>query len=249
MDSTETALIRRLREADVPRAMRGLQEEATRKLLDQAATALHRIGIERDTLRREAEAAGAAANEDDGRDAEAIGRALVTATSISDQLVASATEKAELLVSQAQTEADTLLTEARSVVAELERETAARRAAADGVLAQAHAEGDRIREKAEADRDALLTKALDDAERTVSDAALRIEHLRAEADGLGTFLDAQKRTFVELAEATLAKLDELAAARVPGSPAAGDELLDDLHPADSASGTEASPAGDIAPAS
>jgi cell division septum initiation protein DivIVA len=224
--------------------MRGFQEEATRKLLEQAATALHRIAVERDTLRREAEAAAAAASEDDGRDAEAIGRALVTATSISDQLVAAATEKADLIVTQAQTEADSLLTEARSVVSELERETAARRAVADDVLAHAHEDADRIRENAEADRDALLTKALDDAERTVADAALRIEHLRAEADGLGTFLDAQKRTFVKLAEATLAKLDELGAAPVSSSPLAGDELLDDLHPADSTSGA---PASDIAP--
>ena len=240
VDATETALIRRLREADVARAIRGFQEEATRKLLDEAATALHRVAVERDTLRREAEEADAAASDDDCRDAETIGRALVTATSISDQLVVSATEKAELLVSQAETEADALLTEARLVVAELERETAARRAAAEDVLAQAHEESQRIRERAEADRDALLTKALDDAERTVADAALRIEHLRAEGDGLATFLEAQKRTFVELAEAALERLGALAATHAQGGPSAGDELLDDLRPADSTSGTPAS---------
>src|SRR5690348_15188417 len=118
MPSGETELVRRLRNANLPRSLRGFREDATRQLLEQAANVLERACRDRDRAFEDAKAA-VGARGDDSPQTEAVGRALVTATSVSDQIVASAREKAEHLVAESEQDAARRIAEARQAADEL----------------------------------------------------------------------------------------------------------------------------------
>lgn len=219
MAENETQMVLQLRNADIPHAMRGFQEEATKKLLDEAAGVLERVIRERDSAREEAgRTAAVAAPQDDTSQTEAIGRALVTATSLSEQIVASAEEKAEHLVAEAQAEADRRLADARAAVEQIQRET----------------EGQRLH--LDATREEVLAKARVEAEQIVRDAHAEVARLREESAGLRATLQTRTAAVIEAARAALERVEALAG---PSQPEPG-ELLTDLQPAEPAT-AEAAP--------
>jgi cell division septum initiation protein DivIVA len=116
-----------IRSAELPRALRGFDEEATRNLLDDAAGALATAIRERDDLQRRVEplqrrveelSAGAEAPETPTQ-AEAIGKVLLTANQLAEELVAKATDEAAAIRRDAETARDDLLARARSEAEEL----------------------------------------------------------------------------------------------------------------------------------
>jgi cell division septum initiation protein DivIVA len=250
MDANETAIVRKLREPDLPRGMRGFQEDATQELLGKAAGAIERVAGERDRLRSDLEAARASTDEAvRGPDADAIGRALLTATSMSDQIVAEAKEQAERRREEAEDEAQRVLTAARDEASELERglegvrerleremasererlerQLASERSRLERELDELQRETETRRESLEAERDELLAGAKDAAERMLADARAEVVRLRKEAEGLDAFLDRKKRAFVDIARAALEQLDSLEIGN--GAPDGKEGLLGDLR--------------------
>jgi len=225
-------LLKRLREPDLPRAVRGLQEEATRSLLAEAASALEETAAERDTLRRETEATGAAGGEHGGAtDVEAVGRALVTATSLGEELVASAKEQAEQIVAEARAEAERVVGAAHEAAGAAERDLAVERDRLEGELAGLRAEIGTRHEQLEAERNETLAHARGEVEQILAVAQAEAQRIREEAEGLRATLAARTNAFVGAARAALEQLDELEARRGESKPA-GAELLADLRPAE-----------------
>jgi cell division septum initiation protein DivIVA len=101
-----------IRNAELPRARRGYEEEATRRLLSDAARALDQATSERDELRKQIEQLTRTV-EEKSTDAETIGAVLMTAQGVADDLVAKATAEASEIRERAQLERDELLVEAR----------------------------------------------------------------------------------------------------------------------------------------
>jgi cell division septum initiation protein DivIVA len=250
MEVNEATLARSLREPDLPRGMRGFQEDATQELLRKAAAALERIAGERDRLRSDLEAARASADETQrGPDTDAIGRALLTATSMSDQIVAEAKEQAERRVAEAAEEAERVLTAAHKEVSELERglegvreqlerevagererlerQLASERSQLEHEVEELKREAETQRGRLEAERDELLSGAKDAAEQMLADARTELARLRAEADEIDAFLEKKKRAFVDIARAALDQLDSLEIGN--GASRDKDGLLGDLR--------------------
>jgi len=128
-----------IRDAELPRALRGFEVEATRALLADAASALSAVTRERDELRKQVGELGEQAARNP-TDAEQLGAVLLTAKRAGDELIAKAAQEAEeiraeaerarleaekqrthLLV-QAQAEADDLVREGAATAQSLGRE-------------------------------------------------------------------------------------------------------------------------------
>lgn len=128
-----------IRDAELPKALRGFDVEATRSLLADAAAALGTATRERDELRRQVEQLSMRAAENP-TDAERLGAVLLTAKRAGEELVAKAAEqaaevradaerlRAEVeaqrtdLFAHTQAEAEAMVSEARATVEALTRE-------------------------------------------------------------------------------------------------------------------------------
>ncbi len=221
MDSGETRILNELHDAELPRAMRGFQEDATRRLLTEAAGALQRAAERRDRLQHELRTLKSAAEDDDAPDAEAIGRALVVATSMSDQLVASAQEKAELMEAEAEAEAERLLAKAREEAEAAEREVAGQRDRLERDFAALKRDSADQREQLAAERKEALELARAETERMVREAGAEVDRLREEADALKAFVEAKTNAFVGIAQAALEQLEGLDQMSHPPAATAG----------------------------
>ena len=78
-----------IRDAELPRALRGFDVEATRAVLADAASALSAVTRERDDLRKQVDELGAQASRNP-TDAEQLGAVLLTAKRAGDELIAKA---------------------------------------------------------------------------------------------------------------------------------------------------------------
>jgi cell division septum initiation protein DivIVA len=120
-----------IRDADLPRALRGFDVDATRSLLADAAAALTKLTRERDDLRAQVQELSAVAFRTP-TDAEQIGAVLLTAKRAGDDLIAKATEEAaavrevaEKLRGDAQHEREQILSQARAEAAAMVRDAGA----------------------------------------------------------------------------------------------------------------------------
>jgi cell division septum initiation protein DivIVA len=238
----------RLRSVEPSRAIRGFDEEQTRRLLDDAATLLEVLAGEHEKTQRECERLRSAAADQEAAK-EAIGSALLTATRTGDEIAARARASAERIIAEAEARAATILEQAAAreeedqrdrVTAQrkLEEELAAARAAVgeENAARQAELEHQRAqlvreqeawREGVERERTSMLEEARVRADDVVADARLEVERLQRHAQRLRSLLAESQRHFVDLAESALRQLDSIEA-RQSGS---GDEvLLDVLQP-------------------
>ena len=128
-----------IRDAELPRALRGYDIDATRGLLANAAGALAAVSRERDELRKQVEELSVRASQNP-TDAERLGAVLLTAKRAGDELVAKAAEEAtEIraaaeqtrlqvesqradLIARARAEADAMVGEAAGAVEQLRRQ-------------------------------------------------------------------------------------------------------------------------------
>jgi len=120
-----------IRDAELPRALRGFEVEATRSLLADAASALSAVTRERDDLRKQVEELGEQAARNP-TDAEQLGAVLLTAKRAGDELIAKAAEDAAEIraeAEQARVDAEkqrtSLLVQAQAQADDLVREGAA----------------------------------------------------------------------------------------------------------------------------
>jgi cell division septum initiation protein DivIVA len=216
----DAILLQELRDPQLPRVVRGYDEEATRGLLDRAAAALDQVARERDRLRESGE--DAQREDADAPDAEAIGRTLATAAALGEQMVAEAKEQVDALRAEAQTEAEAVLTAAREATDEVERQLATARTRFESEI-------ERRRAAFEAEREALLAEARGEVEQELNHAHAEVRRLRAEAGELSSFLEAKKNAFMEIAQGALSRIDELQADG-GASIEKAESLLADLHP-------------------
>jgi cell division septum initiation protein DivIVA len=128
-----------IRDAQLPRSLRGFDVDATRELLANVAGALAAVTRERDDLRKQVEGLSVQASQNP-TDAERLGAVLLMAKRAGDDLVAKATEeaaeiragsqqmRAEVeaeradLAAQARAEAEAMVSKAAETVDSLERE-------------------------------------------------------------------------------------------------------------------------------
>ena len=120
-----------IRDAELPRSLRGFEVEATRALLADAASALSAVTRERDDLRKQVDELGAQASRNP-TDAEQLGAVLLTAKRAGDELIAKASEdaaeiraEAERKDVEAEKQRTSLLVQAQAQADELVREGAA----------------------------------------------------------------------------------------------------------------------------
>jgi cell division septum initiation protein DivIVA len=239
---------KRFRSAELPRAIRGFDEEQTRSLLTDAAKLLESAAEERETLGRELERLRSDAGKEVA-DKEAIGKALVAATRAAEEITAEARAIAERITTEAEVRAKAILGEAAAASEEreleslaargrLESEIAAARAAAEEELAVTRADLERQRERLEQEqqswrdvleheRSKMLADARAQADAAVADAQQEVERLQDHGDRLRALLADSQRQFVALAESALRQLGDVEAA---SSGSAGGELLDSLRP-------------------
>lgn len=128
-----------IRDAELPRSLRGFDVDATRGLLANVAGALAAVTRERDDLRKQVEALSVQASQNP-TDAERLGAVLLTAKRAGEDLVAKAADEAEEiragaeqmraeveteraeLAGRARAEADAMVGEAAATVESLKRE-------------------------------------------------------------------------------------------------------------------------------
>ena len=121
-----------IRDAELPRALRGFDVHATRGLLADAAAALSAVTRERDDLHKQVEELSVRASQNP-TDAERLGAVLLTAKRAADELIAKAEEDAasirtdaELAQADAERKRNELFVQARAQADELVKDAAAK---------------------------------------------------------------------------------------------------------------------------
>jgi hypothetical protein len=204
MHPNETQLVQQLRSPELSRGLLGFDQGETQQLLEEAAAALEAAFEARDRAVEQSRLAGlrAARAGPRPRDAEAVGRALLTATSAHDQLVTSGKEQADRLVARATAEADAIRAEAVEAREQLERRTADERAALDR-------EREAERRRLAADREEGIKSARAEADRLLMQARLEVARLRRDAEEVALFLESKRSAFVETAGGAVEWLDRI----------------------------------------
>lgn len=243
---------KRLQSAEPSRAIRGFDERETRTLLGGAAKLLEAAAEQREELERELDELRAKVGEE-GAGKEAIGKALVAATRASEEMAAEARASAERIKAEAEARAAAIVDAATKAAEEREREAAAERARLEAELTTARsgleAENEAIRSELERERKQLaetqeslsgalerereraLKEAESQADAILANARHEVARLEDYAEQLRSLLVEGQRSFVELAEAALQRVESVRSER-PGS--GGEELLDALRPAEPA---------------
>jgi cell division septum initiation protein DivIVA len=199
----------RLRSAEPARAIRGFDEEQTRKLLEAAAAQLDAAASEQEAMRRELDRLRSESR-DEAAGKEAIGKALLAATRAGEEIAAEARASAERITAEAEARAAEILRQASAAAAEREREIVT------------------ARENLDRERTRALDEARERAEAILADARHEVERLEIYGDQLRSLVADSQRRFVELAESALGQLDGIDAERRRSEHG---DLLDDLRTA------------------
>jgi len=203
-----------LRSAEPSKALRGYEEEQTRKLLDDAAQLLKAAANEQQALQHELEKLRSAAGEDSAGK-EAIGKALLAATRAGEEVLAEARASAERITAEADAEVAAMLERATAAGAEQERETVAAREKAEAELAAARAafEEETASVRAELEHEAAAAHAEIEQATTAARAAIEEENaatraelererarLEQEQGALQELLDSERKRMLEAAQ-------------------------------------------------
>jgi cell division septum initiation protein DivIVA len=199
-----------LRTVELPRAVRGVDGEQARRLLDTAADHLAAAAREQSELLSELRRLH------EVKDESAIGEAFLAATRAGDAVLAEAREAAASLVAEAEARAGTLLEQAKTQAEKREQETREAREQLEQELADIRTGHTKKLESVRAESETALEAARQELQRLENHAA----HLRSVVADL-------ERRIVEVAESALKELDALGA---PATPAKSGDLLTTLHP-------------------
>lgn len=213
------AAVQRLRIVELRRAVRGVDPEQARQLLDEAADLLATAASDQKGLRSELELLRGA------NDETTVGKALVTATRTGEALIADAQQESASLRAEAEAEASALLEQVRSQAEKQEQETNAARAQFDRELAEAR--------QTHANE---LKSAQEDANAALTDARNELAQLETQAAQLRFLVVDMERRIVEIAQDALRELETFDAA---AQKTTDSDLLFDLKPVPEATDAEA----------
>jgi archaellum component FlaC len=202
--------VERFRGLELRRAVRGVDPEQARDLLDEAAELLATAGREQNELRRELERSGAPTDE------SAIAKAFVNATRAAEQIEAEAHEQAAKIVAAAEAQSATLLEEVTAQAQKREQEAASARKQFEQELAATRTAHEKE-----------LEAARDGANAALANAREELERLEKHADEVRSLVADLERRIVEIAEGALAELAAFDASKDSGDEA---DLLSDLRP-------------------
>ena len=184
----------KLRTVELHRAVRGVDPDQVRKLLDEAADVLAAAGREQKELRRELE------RPREGNDEEAVGKALLTATRAGEALMAEARETAASITAEAEAQASALLDQVTAQAETREQEIAAAR--------------EQLERELTATRDAFAKEhesARAEAEAALAEARRELARLEKQATQLRSAVTDTQRRVVEVAQTALDELETLGA--------------------------------------
>jgi cell division septum initiation protein DivIVA len=201
----------RIRDAELPKSLRGFDETATRKLLNEVADIVRSLTTERDRLRRQVESLQAAGGTDT-QSPEAIGNAILAAERAGEALIAEAKEEAALLLSKSMAEAERLTDQARAAAAEAKRDLDEQRAQIAQDREQLDRQVVRWEEQVAGERDHLMAEARAEAQAILAASEHRLVDLRDEEEKLRRVMREQHSHLVELLRSALRELEPLGAA-------------------------------------
>jgi cell division septum initiation protein DivIVA len=216
-----------IRDATLPRSLRGFDEAATRSFLEEVGEAFDSVRKERDALLNELESLRRA-RVSEVPTAESIGNALIAANRAADDLVAEATNKAAQVVAEAEAERERIFQQMRTAAIEVEREVGLARSELEEERHALQAEKDQWQKQIESERATVLAEAQARAEGLVAEAQANLAMLREEAAQLQAFTIAKRNEFVELTRTTLERLDKLDAEAFAET--RHRQILEDLRP-------------------
>ena len=199
-----------LRTVELRRAVRGIDPEQARQLLDDAADSLASAAREQKELRSQLQRRG------EETDETAVGKALVTATRAGETIIAEAQEEAAALHARAEAEASALLEQIKTEAEKREQETKAAREQFERELHDARQAHTKELESAKADANAAL-----------SDARRELAQLERQAAQLSSLVTDMERRIVEIAQDALHELETFEAS---AKTTAESDLLVDLQP-------------------
>ncbi|TMM11376.1 MAG: hypothetical protein E6F98_10825 [Actinobacteria bacterium] len=206
-----------IRNASLPKSLRGFDETATRKLLAEVAAVVESLTAERENLRRQVESLQAAAASDEliveSRDVdespEVLGNAILAAKHAGEELLEAARQEADQILSDAAAEADRLVEQARAKTAERERELDQRRAQFERERADHERAAGEWSTKVEAEREAMMAKARAEVDAVVAAEQRKLSELQAEEEEIRALIGAKQMQFVSMLRAALAELEAL----------------------------------------
>lgn len=205
-----------LRDVELRRAVRGVDPDQVRQLLNEAADSVANAVREQEQLRRELKQLRRELEQLQSKDnEEAIAKALLAATRTAEEIVAEAREKAASITAEAEMQKTAALEEAAAAVDQREQAAAAAREQFEQETAAARKALEQEHESARAEADAAL-----------ADARRELARIEQEEARLRSLMADTERRFVEIARNALDELEKLDAAARAGDAAA---LLRDLE--------------------
>lgn len=197
-----------IREAPLPKSMRGFDEAATRKFLTDVAETVQALMVERDKLRQSLEDRKQQAPVDP-EDPTVIGNVLLAAQRAGEELVAHARATAEQITGGAEEASARVLEETRLIRADAERELDERRDRLEHEHARLQDEIQNARAEAEAERQRIIDGAQAEAEELVARGRERLDALVLEEQTMRDFVADRRKEFVDMLHAALDHVDDL----------------------------------------
>jgi cell division septum initiation protein DivIVA len=191
-----------IREAALPKSLRGFDETATRKFLNDVAERVQALTDQRDRLQRsldEMHEQPPVAPEDP----TAIGNVLLAAQRAGEELVAHARATADQITAAAQETTERLLDEARRSAAAVEQMLEERREAYELEHSRLRHEVDESRANLEAERRGVIDEARAEAERVAAESQERLDALQREEQTLRELIADRRREFAAMLQSAL----------------------------------------------
>jgi cell division septum initiation protein DivIVA len=202
-----------IREASLPKGVRGFDETATRKFLNNVAQTVQALTEQRDKLQRSLDEA----NEQprvSSEDPAAIGNVILAAQRAGEELVAHAHATAAQITAAAQEATERLLEEARRSAAAAEQKLEERLEAHELEHTRVRDELDESRRNLEAERRGVIDKARAEADRATAQSRERVDALQREEQALRELISTRRSEFADMLHSALDRIgpEELAEA-------------------------------------
>jgi cell division septum initiation protein DivIVA len=203
--------LQKLRTVELRGAIRGVDAEQARALLNEAADSLEAAVRGQNELRRELERVRAA------NDQDAVGGALLVATRTGERIVAEARQRAAAIIAEADAQASAVLEQIAAQTQKREQETVAAREQFERELTARRSTDAAEHESAQAEDNTAL-----------ADARRELARLEDEAERARSFVADTRRRAAQIIERAL---EELESPKTAGGGEVGGGMLRALRPA------------------
>lgn len=194
-----------IREASLPKSLRGFDEAATRKFLADVAETVKTLMDQRDELQRSRNEMSQQ-QPVEAADPTAIGNVLLAAQRAGEELVAHARATADQITAEAQEASDRHLEDARRSLAEAERQIEERREAYELEHTRLRDELDELRTNLENERRGIIDDARAEADRVTAQSRENVDALEREAKELSEVIAERRSQFAEMLRSALDRI-------------------------------------------